>query len=341
MLVKGDTISNARNFIKDPMSTARTAIHKSTERLVHCYSSNTQFLYLVDEFFGEPICSNSIGRNGVDNEGVNQETVYPINIDPDTKHFQNLFLPFMNITVMTVTATSGLASLSSLLGIPSSHGVPEIWMDKTNGLIHKSSQPSSVVEFAILQDLIRKQNYQTPLPGFRPSLRSLESARSGVSGISLISEWNESLVEVGSEMMQLEIFFREYDPMRVLSSLRRMTGLQKNGYAIWTSEKVIMNILEETEIARVETKLKQLKKEYYASHNLMDEIVALSKQLRLLQSQSSRSLKTQNSHKSVRSHYNSTNMSVDDDSVTSSKRKKMRNTVINKMGCGGLLRRRF
>ena len=173
--------------------------------------------------------------------------------------------------------------------------------------------PSSAAEFAVLQDLIRKQNFHAPLPGNLSSFRSIESAKTG------LSEWDETLAEVGSEMMQLEIFFREYDPLRIFSALRRVTGPEKNGFAIWTTEDVVRKILEEIEQAKVEIKLKKLKSDYYQSVGIMDEIIALNKQ----------PIRMRKNASDVTVNDTSTIVSVTS-SVASQKRKKMRNTGAKK-----------
>ena len=295
------------------MGHARILINKSIESLVKCYASHQQYLYLVDEFYGVPAAPDDISRtNYYLQEGDEEGPVYPINVDPNTRHFQNLFVPFLNITVMNVTAIDGFSSLARLLGLSPSRGIPDSWIDTVEGLIHKDSNPATVAEFAVLQDLIRKESFHSP--STLSSFRSMESTQTG------LSEWDETLIEVGSEMLQLEIFFREYDPLRIFSALRRIAGPQKNDLAIWTTEDVVRKILEEIEQAKLEMKLTKLKKDYYQSHGYMDEIIVLNKQLQKLRA------KGKLNNISDGSHLDKADVSVAS-SMASSKRRKMRNTV--------------
>jgi len=303
MLEKGDVVSQAKSYIKDPMGAARVAIRQSTELLVKCFAMDMQFLYLVDEYNGVPVLGEN-ERNARQGAGAedDDDVVYPIPIDPNTRHLQNLFLPFVNISVMTVTAVNGLTSLKRLLGLPASHPIPDSWRDTKPGLVHKLDQPTSVAEFAVLQDVVRKQDQQAMATNnssrsmnnaANPSSRNVQhNAARRLSGKydsvrSDVSAWSESTFVEGSEMRQLEVFFREYDPMRMFSGLRRVSdgsngGSNSTSAAIWTTEDVVRKIQGEVELAGVETKLRELKKELAMQDKIKQEINMLSKQVRVL-----------------------------------------------------------
>jgi len=261
MLEKGDAVSNARNYIKDPMGAAMMAITQNTEAIMQCYSKNTQYFYLVDEYQNEPVKSNNAGSLD------QQSPSYPLQIDPDARLLKKLFLPFMNLAVMVVTAVDGLASLATLLGLPRSHGIPESWKDAEPGLIHRIDQPSSVAEFAVLQDMIKKQEQAASASsqdgdGRPPSGGDTQSSEEGAI----------------SEMRKLEIFYREYDPMRTFSDLRRISDGKHS--AIWTTDRVVDKIQGEQALASVESRLRELKKEWMKRDRIEEEIVLLTEQLK-------------------------------------------------------------
>lgn len=183
MLQQPDTVSNARSYIKDPMLAARLAIQKCIDNLIKIYSTRLQYLYLVDEYNGVPVIIDRPTRtiSFTDDHLDDEDELYPIEIEPNTRHFQNFFIPFVNISMMSVTAKDGLNSLKTLLGLTSE--IPQCWKDLSSGLIHKSDQPSSVAEFAVLQDVLRKQDFSPSIGETRTVDQS--SIRTGV-----ISEWS-------------------------------------------------------------------------------------------------------------------------------------------------------
>jgi len=290
MLEKGDSISNARAYIKEPMGAARSAIREQTQALVMCYTN--QWLYLVDEVLGVPVVSG----DGLSPGEMDEDFPYPILIDPGSHLLPGLFLPFMNIAVMSMTAIDRFKGVARLLGIPSSYGVPDNWKETEPGLVHRVEKPSSVAEFAVLHDVIRKQERKAAMRSAK--LKNNSSNGFGGGGDIEISSVNTgsqsgfdysmgSSVASGSnsidkafEMMQLEIFFREYDAMRIFSDLRRVTDGKENSPAIWTTDAVVAKIESEVELASVEMRLRELKKEWDRRDKLQKEIVTLTNRVK-------------------------------------------------------------
>ena len=281
MLEEGDHISNAKSFIKDSMRSARLLIKKSTERLSKYYSS--QYFYLVDEFCGVPTLSCVDGKVTDDK--------YPINVAPDLNLFENIFLPLMNLTVMTCTAFHGMKGLARLLGIPQSLGIPDMWSEAQIGLIHSPSKPSTIVEFAVLQDVIQRQDkslsFQESSTG--GDYNHSQSARSHV--MSIIDKEDSSVKSLNSHiscnteksesvMNKLEIFLRKYDPLRCFSNLQRVCERREDSSALWTTHKTIEVMINEVEVANLEGRLYTLKKELETKNELEQEIAILSNQIK-------------------------------------------------------------
>jgi len=281
MLEKGDAVSHARAYIKDPMCAAKAAIHRSTRDLMKLYTHQLQYFYLVDEYRGVPV-SSQLGSSLVD-----ATSTYPLKITPQVNLLKKLFLPFMNLGVMTVTAVDGLTSLLPLLGLPPDYGIHDSWKGAEPGLIHRSDQPASVAEFAVLQDMIKKK--EVPNSNDNNALcddDSLNSALYISSGNSSTLDGDRSIADGRSgksnnapsaQMRQLEVFYREYDPMRRFSDLRRVSDGKSS--AIWTTEGIVKQMKEEVELAQIESRLRDLKKEYLDKEKLKEEISCLSEQV--------------------------------------------------------------
>jgi len=288
MLEKGDNVSQAKSYIKDPMAAAKDSIKKSTDALVKCFSPQTQFLYVVDEYAGVPILGaleGHRGRGNVDEDNVDETNVFPIEIDPNTRHLQNLFLPFVNISLMTVSAIDGINSVKSFLGLPTSHPIPAEWKDSRPGLVHGWNQPTSVAEFAVLQDVVRKQETTTTIhatPNNVSGRRLQQLGKYYDSERTGISIWSETSFEDGSELRRLEVFFREYDPMRMFSGMTRVTNKIIHGSAIWTTEETVKKMQRDVELASVEKKLQDCKTKLDNYASVKDDIKTLGKQYRLL-----------------------------------------------------------
>ena len=300
MLEKSDSVSNARAYIRDPMGAAKEAMKLSTEAIIKCYWPKKQYFYLVDEFSGCPVASQQKSPQSIPEE-PDDDTTYPLQIDANTRLLKKVFLPFMNLTVMAVTANERLISMSKLLGLPASHRTPEVWKAAEPGLIHQIDQPSSVAEFAVLQDMIKKQNEQAKLD--RDSTTDTSAASTNMSDDTSAPS-NASNAAL-TEMRQLEIFYREYDPMRMFSDLRRVSDGKTS--AIWTSQRQVFKIKEEVEFASMESRLRDLRKEYAKKEKIEQEMEQLESKLSLLRQQkdklsSSRSVVSVRSTQSNRSN---------------------------------------
>ena len=241
MITQGDNISHARNYSKDPMSAARTAIDNATLSLISCYAS-TQMLYLIDEMNAVPVLPlNKLGES--------DEKMYPISVDTSTKYMAELFIPFMNIAVMKLTASGGLEALANLLGLPPTYGVPSIWNDGVPGLVHNADKPSSIAEFAVLHEVFRKQ---------------------------------DDVAKSGDEMRYLEDFFRDFDPLRTFSDLHRVSDGKEDSSAIWTTEIEVSRLQGQLELASAEFALRELKRDWLKKQQIQKDIQLLQEKVNRL-----------------------------------------------------------
>ena len=264
MLEKGDSISNARAFIKDPMSAARNSIKRSSEELIRLYTY--EMVYLVDEINGMAVIPTESNVNG-------RNATYPIRVDPKLNYLHHFLIPFMNMTIMSQLAAGGLKGLSRLLGIPESYGVPDSWLTVKAGLVHTRENPSSIAEFSVLQDVLRKQEKQSSTPNTTPSS----------SAASRVETDSEACMQVEGEMNTLETFFRQYDPMRIFCDLHRVCDGKDNSPGVWTTKEIVAHMQGEVELASMETRLRLLKKEYSKKMKLKEEIDILTSKVKSLQ----------------------------------------------------------
>lgn len=107
----------------------------------------------------------SLYEANIDDYGTD-ELVYPIALDQGRDIFKSPFLLSMNLAVMKLTAAEGFTGLAKLLGMPTVFSMPSSWKSGKAGLVHRPDKPSSIAEFAILHEVMRKQgvggNYCTP-----------------------------------------------------------------------------------------------------------------------------------------------------------------------------------
>ena len=254
MLNDGESVSHSKDFVSDPLTAARRAIEHSTFALTSLYATE-QYLYLIDEINGVPVCTEHLTADGTDK----MTKAYPIRIDPTTSYLPNLFIPFMSLSVMKLTANGGLSALANLLGLPPSYGVPRTWNDGIPGLVHKAERPSTIAEFFVLQDMFRKQ--QRAAMGSDPRLS------------------DDEVEKVGGEMRHLEDFFRDFDPIRTFSNLHRVSDGKEGSSAIWTTESEVSRIQGELELASAEYQLRELKKEWIKKQEIQKAIHVLQKQV--------------------------------------------------------------
>uniref|UniRef100_A0A7S1GNB5 Uncharacterized protein n=1 Tax=Cyclophora tenuis TaxID=216820 RepID=A0A7S1GNB5_CYCTE len=225
---------------------------------------------------GVPVKSEEI----VDDEHDPIEEVYPIAVDRTKDTLRNLLLPFMNLAVMKLTAGEpGLRGLARLLGLPETYGIPNSWKKEEVGLVHNPDKPSTIAEFAVLHDVMRRQEL---------SSYAATAEETGLQG--------SGLGEIGKEMERLEDFFRDHDPVRTFSGLHRVSDGRDGSPAIWTTEAEVSRIEGELELASVEHKLRELKKEWIKKQRMQDEIASLTNQIKLLQSKSSKAPSEKDGH---------------------------------------------
>ena len=269
MLEKGDSISNARAFIKSPMDAASKAIHKSTEELLKCYDES-QYVYILDEFHGVP--SLFAAQSSLEHDDC-EPSQYPIPIDPNANLMQPLLLHFMIITSMAALSRGKLRGLGDMLGLPLSEAVPNEWRQFEGFLIHTPAGVVSISEFGVLLDLVRKKEWRTE----QEIMRTRENISTGGSIASQptmsSTDTKQEKEDRGSEMRQLEVFYREYDPQRNFSGLYRVAdGSACNCQAIWTNVEIVEELEKEVEVAEAQARIVELRQEYLRWRELQNEI---------------------------------------------------------------------
>eukprot|EP00547_Thalassionema_nitzschioides_P001793 CAMPEP_0194217596 /NCGR_PEP_ID=MMETSP0156-20130528/21718_1 /TAXON_ID=33649 /ORGANISM="Thalassionema nitzschioides, Strain L26-B" /LENGTH=2107 /DNA_ID=CAMNT_0038946687 /DNA_START=829 /DNA_END=7152 /DNA_ORIENTATION=+ len=253
--------NNFFSFLSDPMATARAALSEATEALMQCFET-AQNLYLVDEMNGDPVCS----EEGSDEEF--DELVYPIALDRNLDTLRTLLLPFINVAVMKLTSAEGLHALRKLLGIPRSYGLPKSWSSGKSGLVHRLEKPSSIAEFAVLHEVMRRQEI---------------AATPGNASFS-----HKDVTKSGDEMARLEDFFRDCDPVRTFADLHRVSDGKEGSPAIWTTETEVNRMQNELELASAEYKLNELKKEWIKRQKMQEDIQALTDEVDRLKGKTGR-----------------------------------------------------
>jgi len=208
LLDEGMSVSNAREFIKDPWKAASTLFNKSKHALLQYYPrSRTHPLYLIDERHATVALPEEFSDD--------MDNVYPIEIEM-TDVFEEIFLPLINMTVMSVTAKYGMKGLASLLGLPSSYGIPDTWKNSKIGLVHgnDASGSSSISEFTHFQQALSKNNGKNHLSTF-------------IEGSTL-----ENL-DSPFGIRRLEVFYQQNDPTNSFSGLNRFCDRDGSNVA-WT-----------------------------------------------------------------------------------------------------------
>merc|ERR1712151_1334789 len=111
------------------------------------------YLYLVDEYSGLPHVSR--------HDNSTQESIYPIQIRTESRGIlEGTFLPFVNLTVMSILSQHGILGVAKLMGLPTSLGIPDEWRDAQIGFTHAQKSDmgrSSILEFGTLQSILRRQ----------------------------------------------------------------------------------------------------------------------------------------------------------------------------------------
>jgi ankyrin repeat protein len=249
MIKEGET--QALKFLSNPLKEAHKLISQTIEAMMKCFE-DVQDLYLVDEINGIPVKSD-----GIDDSN---QLVYPMAIDRSSETFRKVLFPFVNIAVMKLTASSGLVGLAKLLCLPLSYGIPEKWKFVSSGLVHKPDKPSSIAEFAVLHEVMSRQE--------------MISINGNLGQLS-----HNDVIRTGNEMSLLEDFFRENDPLRTFANLQRISDGKDNSPAIWSVESEVTRIQGEIELASAEHKLRELKKEWVKRQKMQEEIQLLTRQI--------------------------------------------------------------
>jgi hypothetical protein len=101
------------------------------------------FLYLVDEYTGNPVVPKEGG-------------VYPIKITQPSQNAVKL-LPLMRGGLKVMSIVNGAAFVGHMFGVPIP-SVPKAWQEKANNAVGSLDQKSSVAEFDVLQETIDSAN---------------------------------------------------------------------------------------------------------------------------------------------------------------------------------------
>ena len=267
-------ISKAKSYMKDPIRAAKKEIKQNTDCLSALYES-VSYLYLVDESSMVPSCPSR----------KNQGT-YPIQLQPNPKLIATVLLPFMNIVVMKSLARNNLEGLATLLGLPPQLGIPDSWRSSEPGLLHSSEDATTIEEFVFLQKILRKDDlnaFKDDASLLSQSYHSLNSAYDNVSYLSFsalglanvdVSPGDPKIASV--PMAQLELLFRERDPDREFSGLRRVTSEgQRQSRGIWTNVETIRQLKNMVEVADLEDQLRELKASLDQTQSLAAQYTAL------------------------------------------------------------------
>ena len=225
MLDEDMSISQARNFIRDPLKAAVMLVQERTRSLLECYGD--QYMYLIDEHRGSPFMPTDCLSIAFESDNI-----YPIKLNEEEQELRNVLLPFIHIAVMTMTANDGLDGLARLLGITASQ-IPSSWKKCTLGLIHnqEASAKSSIIEFATLQRIMRKKRDD---PDFdrTPQPQSIDSSL------------NQEVPEEGAELKSLEAFYQRHDSLGFYAGLHRQVESKDRKLVFWTSNGDGMSITE-------------------------------------------------------------------------------------------------
>jgi len=256
MLDEEMSISHARAFIRDPMKAAVGLLGESADALLELYPSS-QLLYLVDELQGCP----SLPVDYTDlTSAVSRDSFYPLHLAKEDGQLRDMFLPVINIAVMIALANNGLDGLAGLLGL---RKVPESWTDHRLGLVHRKAPfgRSSIVEFATLQRLVRKQPAGT------------DSAR------QFHSHMSQDPISSNDELGQLELFFQHHDQLGDYSDLQR-TYEEDESLVFWTRDEDVRAPLQSTpEFIATVKRLEQLQVEITQKKRLEEEVTNLNNRI--------------------------------------------------------------
>lgn len=273
MLDEEMSISHARAFIRDPTQAAVALIGKGVDALLELYPSS-QLLYLVDELQGCP----SLPVDYTDlTSAVSRESFYPLHLTKEDDQLRDIFLPIINITIMIALANNGLDGLARLLGL---RNVPDSWTDHRLGLVHKKAPlgRSSIVEFATLQRIVRKQ----------PNTDSALKFRSHMS---------QDPISSNDELGQLELFFQHHDQLGDYSDLQR-TYEEDDSLVFWTRDEDVRAPLQSTpEFIATVNRLEQLQVEITQKKRLEEEVINLNNRITELKKQAEKRIKKRKSKK--------------------------------------------
>ena len=135
------TTKGRKGTNKDELLQAGASIESSirsgvTDYIAKMFEGKSMWLYLIDEYTGEPI---------IPAEG----SVYPIEITKPSETTVKL-LPIMRTGLKVMSTVNGVALVGNMLGFPIPH-VPEEWRKKANAAVGGLDKASSVAEFDTLQ----------------------------------------------------------------------------------------------------------------------------------------------------------------------------------------------
>jgi len=252
------SISHARLFIRDPVTAAALLLNESTTALMKCFKE--QFMYLIDEHRGSP----SIPTDSLTTTFATDGT-YPIKLIEDDDELRNILLPFVNIAVMVATANDGLCGLARLLGIDAVE-IPDSWKECTLGLVHKQKPfgRSSIVEFATLQGIIRKECGRNA--GNPTSFTLLQPSSQDTSGSN-------------SELGSLESFYQRHDPLGFYAALHGIPEATDGSLVFWTQDNDPATIRSQQEFSESIKRLEELQDEISERRKLEEEVMKLNRRL--------------------------------------------------------------
>ena len=193
--------------------------------------------------------------------------------------------------MMSIIATFGMQGVARLVGLPETSSIPKPWIKCSLGLIqHERSiyDDSSIVDFATLQEILRKKGLPHTGLSFRSS-DSIEEEKVQHSNL------NDNLVE-GLELLQLEIFYNEQDIMGSYAGLHRQYDDNDDSTIIWTSYVIDGHTRCETgskDYAQTIERLNELQQEIVKKKKMEGEILILISKIKHMKIKAEKKLSAQ------------------------------------------------
>jgi hypothetical protein len=131
---------HVESFRKDPMSVALKLVQKRIQNFFACFDDKPMYLYLVDEFFCQPIL----------------EDMFPIQVSEDRRVLlMEHALLSMHLCCLYARGTArGVSGIAKLFFNDAHYSIPPSWSSVARGLNHKLDEVAFVKEMNLLEDAL-------------------------------------------------------------------------------------------------------------------------------------------------------------------------------------------